>query len=312
MSADSTTDDTDTVLAGTHAETPASLSQPLEGDTSRHTSIVNTNSRTRPRPIAGDAHSQLSFEPATQPSGQQQNESAPRQLGVELQRPEPVRLRSEPVTSLTPYTDDTIRRSKSYNSSKRKSTNGVSVSLGCMLGCSQPDATHKRRTKSSSSCHECETSELHEQFKNCADKKTEDNTKEDDSCHVSAAGAQAPPWHEAWVKTPNSLEYRHLVTGTVYRNEDGKPPKGPGPKAKDIPDGWEAYLPTKSEEAWSYLHRASGVTIDMAPTSLPEFVLENLEIAASYGELPRSCQAFLHHDRIAYKITCPGALCPVG
>jgi hypothetical protein len=167
-------------------------------------------------------------------------------------------------------------------------------------------------TQSSPEQHECQAPELQRQPDDRREKSSEDNIGDDQQRHMYNSEGQTPFLHGAWVETPNEHEYRHLVTGTIYRNVHSKPPQSPGPTAKDIPDGWEAFLPIESIETWCYVHRASGITIDRNPNLLSKAVRKNLEVAASYGELPASCGTFLEHDRVAYTIISPKYNGPVG
>jgi plasmid stability protein len=120
--------------------------------------------------------------------------------------------------------------------------------------------------------------------------------------HISHAGASTTTPNKAWVKRRKQPhEYRHLVTGAIYRNSNS-PPLSTGPTAQDIPDGWKAKLTNSGSEEWTYEHIATRL-VHANPACLSEDTVEAIKIAASHGELPRFCQACLEHGRIKYKIT---------
>jgi hypothetical protein len=127
--------------------------------------------------------------------------------------------------------------------------------------------------------------------------------------HMSHAGASTTTLNKAWVKRRKQpYEYRHLVTGAIYRNSKSSPTLT-GPTAQDIPDGWKAKLTNSGSEEWTYEHIATRL-VHANPICLPEDTVEAIKIAASHGELPQFCQACLEHGRIKYKITSPDDRCP--
>lgn len=136
------------------------------------------------------------------------------------------------------------------------------------------------------------------------------NWDEDDRrSHMSRSGASPPALHSAWSKTNNQHTYRHIVTGEIFYHSKKQPEK-PGPSADDIPEGWEARLVSDHEEIWEFRHQSTGTIIDVPPTSLPDAIRKEFDVAASYGDVPRHCQGQLEGDHIEYKITNPSTLCP--
>lgn len=124
---------------------------------------------------------------------------------------------------------------------------------------------------------------------------------------VSYASSSTPALHGAWIKR-NRLGWRHIVTGAIYYND--REPEHAGPSADDIPDGWTASLARSTEEIFEYEHSATNIVIEVPPKSLPEDVIKQFEVAASYGGLPEHCRAELEDDCINYYINNESDACP--
>jgi hypothetical protein len=139
----------------------------------------------------------------------------------------------------------------------------------------------------------------------------DDGIESERESHTSNLEAPFPNLHSAWVMIEGNYEYmyRHLVTGEIFRHPWKRPEK-PGPSSDDILKGWDANLRSENEEVWEYVHRKTRTVIDVPPRSLPEAVIKQFDIAASYGDVPKHCQGQLHDGCLKYKISNPSKSCP--
>lgn len=131
-----------------------------------------------------------------------------------------------------------------------------------------------------------------------------------DSSEELVEGQQNPgEVHSAWVMVENNYNYRHVVTGEIFTHHL-KRPEQPGPSSDDILKGWDARLRSENEEVWEYVHRQTRTVIDVLPRSLPEAVIKQFDVAATYGDVPEYCQGQLHDGCLKYKISNPSNTCP--
>jgi hypothetical protein len=115
--------------------------------------------------------------------------------------------------------------------------------------------------------------------------------------------------HSAWATTEDDYKYRHIVTGEIFHHRWREPEK-PGPTADDILEGWTAQLVSEDEEDWVYVHSTTFTVIDVPPRSLPEAVMRQFDLAATYGKVPRYCQGQLEDGQLMYKCINPSRWCP--
>jgi len=139
--------------------------------------------------------------------------------------------------------------------------------------------------------------------------RSDDGFQGDRRSYASSAQASSPAFHSAWERIGFSDRYRHIVTGQIFKDH-GNAPQKPGPSADDILEGWKAKLASKDNETWGYVHRATGIVIDVLPDFLSEAVRKEFDVAASYGQVPKYCQGQLEGGHIVYKSIHPSVLCP--
>jgi hypothetical protein len=141
--------------------------------------------------------------------------------------------------------------------------------------------------------------------------ENDDDTESERESHTSNLEALFPKLHSAWVMIEGDYEYmyRHLVTGEIFRHPWKRPEK-PGPSSDDILKDWDAKLRSDDEEVWEYVHRKTRTVIDVPPRSLPEVVIKQFDVAASYGDVPRHCQGQLDDGCLKYRISNPSKSCP--
>lgn len=58
------------------------------------------------------------------------------------------------------------------------------------------------------------------------------------------------------------------------------------------------------------MHRKTRTVIDVPPRTLPEAVIKQFDVAASYGDVPKHCQGQFDDGCLKYKISNPSKSCP--
>lgn len=139
--------------------------------------------------------------------------------------------------------------------------------------------------------------------------KSDCGTQDDRRSYASSSRASSRALHSAWATTEKRHTYRHIVTGKIFHHRWREPEK-PGPSADDIPDGWTAQLVSEDEEDWEYVHSTTRTVINVSPKILPEAVVKQFDLAATYGNVPHNCQGQLEDGQLMYKCINPSRWCP--